>query len=296
VVATGMKIAVPSGKGGAGKTTVATNLAYVAARTGLATAYLDCDVEEPNGHLFLKPELEQSSPVTTLVPRVDADACSHCGLCGEICHYSAIVCIGDRVLTYPELCHACGGCALVCPEQAISEVPRPIGHLETGHAGSIQLVQGRLDIGEPMSPPIIKAVKAAAPEADVVIIDAPPGASCPVVESIRDCDLVALVAESTPFGLNDLQIAVEMVRFLGLPFGVIINRFDLGDGGVRRYCQRERISILGEIPDDRRVAEAYSRGELISQALPEYGPIFANLLQAIMTVGTTTAAGVPGDA
>ena len=284
-----MNIAVASGKGGTGKTTVATNLASVAARNGRSVAYLDCDVEEPNGHIFLKPEITDSRPVGTVIPRVDEDQCTHCGECGEICQYSAIVCVGPKVLVYPELCHACGGCWLVCPEDAITEVPREMGLLETGRAGVIQFVQGTLNIGEAMSPPVIKAVRTAAPEADLIITDAPPGTSCPVIESVRDCEFVLLVTEPTPFGLHDLKLAVDMTRALGLPFGVVVNRADVGDRAVHAYCRENRIKILAEIPDDRRIAEAYSRGELICDALPDYAASFARLLQEVTAEVTTPA-------
>jgi len=276
-----MKIAIASGKGGTGKTTVATNLAHVASRNGRDVAYLDCDVEEPNGYIFLKPEITNSEPVGNLIPEVDEKACTHCGQCGEICQYSAIVCIGEKVLVYPELCHGCGGCWLVCPVGAITAVSRQIGLLEVGRAGQIHFVQGLLNIGEAMSPPVIKAVKAAAPKAELLITDAPPGTSCPVIESIRDSDFVLLVTEPTPFGLNDLKLAVEMVRALRLPLGVVINRSDIGDQGVRRYCDRNRIDILAEIPDDRRIAEAYSRGVMICEALPDYQSLFEGLLNEV---------------
>ena len=276
-----MKIAIASGKGGTGKTTVATNLAYMASRNGQSVAYLDCDVEEPNGHIFLKPQFDSTTPVGMLIPKVDESKCNHCGKCGEICQYSAIVCVGEKVLVYPELCHACGGCALVCPVDAISEVTREMGKLETGQGGSIQFVQGLLNIGEAMSPPLIRQVKAAAPEVDLVIIDAPPGTSCPVIESVKDSDFVLLVTEPTPFGLNDLKLAVEMVRALKLPFGVVINRADLGDLETRSYCDTNHIGILAEIPDDRQIAEAYSRGEMACEAISKYGSVFAKLLSDI---------------
>jgi len=276
-----MRIAIASGKGGTGKTTVATNLAYVASRNGQSVAYIDCDVEEPNGHIFLKPKITSSEPIGSLIPEVDEAKCTHCGKCGEICQYSAIVCVGRKVLVYPELCHACGGCLFVCPADAITEVPREMGKLQTGRAGAVRFVQGLLNIGEAMSPPLIKAVKAAAPEADLVIVDAPPGTSCPVIESVRDSDSVLLVTEPTPFGLNDLKLAVEMVRALGLPLAVVINRADLGDRQGRLYCKSSGIKILAEIPDDRRIAEAYSRGEMACETIPQYGPLFARLLSDI---------------
>jgi len=276
-----MKIAIASGKGGTGKTTVATNLAHMASRNGQSVAYLDCDVEEPNGHIFLKPEITNSEPIGSLIPRVDAEKCIHCGKCGEICQYSAVICIGEKVLVYPELCHACGGCLLVCAVGAITEVSREMGRLETGRAGPIQFVRGLLNIGEVMSPPLIKAVKATRPETDLVVIDAPPGTSCPVIESVRDSDFVLLVTEPTPFGLNDLKLAVEMVRALALPFGLLINRADVGDRETRRYCDQNRIKVLAEIPDDRRIAEAYSRGEMICEALPDYQSLFEGLLKDV---------------
>jgi MinD superfamily P-loop ATPase len=276
-----MKIAIASGKGGTGKTTVATNLACVASRNGQSVAYLDCDVEEPNGHIFLKPQISESKPIGNLIPEVDEAKCIHCGKCGEICQYSAIVCVGEKVLVYPEMCHACGGCALVCPTGAITETPREMGKLETGQAGAIQFVQGLLNIGEVMSPPLIKEVKAAAPEVDLVIIDAPPGTSCPVIESVKDSNFVLLVTEPTPFGLNDLKLAVEMVRALELPFGVVINRADVGDRQTQAYCQSNRIEILAEIPDDRKIAEAYSRGEMICDVLGDYMPLLTGLLKRI---------------
>jgi len=272
-----MRIAIASGKGGTGKTTLATNLAVVASRQERSAAYVDCDVEEPNGHLFLKPAIAERTPVTTPVPQVIEQACQQCGQCGEICQYSAIVCLGSKVLVYPELCHGCGGCALVCPYQAIVEVPREIGVVERGQAGPVGFVQGLLKVGEAQSPPVIKAVKAAAPDVDWLIIDAPPGTSCPVITTVRDCDFVMLVTEPTPFGLNDLVLAVETMRQLGLPFGVVINRADVGDGRVTDYCAAEGIPVLLEIPDDRRIAQAYSRGELAIEAVPEIAESFVRL-------------------
>lgn len=284
-----MRIAVASGKGGTGKTTVATNLAYVASCNGQSVAYLDCDVEEPNGYIFLKPGIKHSRPVSALIPRVDEAKCTLCGECADICQYSAIVCLETKVLVFPELCHACGGCSLVCPDDAITEVPREVGLLEIGRAESIQFVQGTLNVGEAKSPPVIKAVKAAAPEADLVIVDAPPGTSCPVIESIRECDYVILVTEPTPLGLNDLKLAVEMVRALKLSFAVVINRASLVNRAVHQYCERERITVLTEIRDDRRIAEAYSRGELVCKALPGHAALYADLLEAAVTEETLVA-------
>jgi len=276
-----MKIAVASGKGGTGKTTVATNMAYVASCNGRSVAYVDCDVEEPNGHIFLKPQFDSTAPVGTLIPKVDESKCTHCGQCGEICQYSAIVSAGETVLIFPELCHGCGGCSLVCPAEAITEVLHETGKVQVGSAGPIGFVHGLLNVGQAISPPVIKAVKTATPLADVMIVDAPPGTSCPVIESVRGCDFVLLVTEPTPFGLNDLKLAVEMIRELKLPFGVVINRYDLGDRETLLYCQRKGIGILAEIPDDRSIAEAYSRGEMICEVLPKYRQVFESLLGKI---------------
>ena len=283
-----MRIAIASGKGGTGKTTVATNLASVALRTGRSVAYLDCDVEEPNGHIFLKPEITDRKPVGSLIPRVDVEKCTFCGKCGEICQYSAIVPVGEKVLVYPELCHGCGGCLLVCPGSAITEVSREIGVLETGRAGTIEFARGVLKVGEPMSPPLIKAVKSTSFHVDLTIVDAPPGTSCPVIEAVRGTDFVILVTEPTPFGFHDLKLAVEMVRVLKLPFGVVINRAGLDGRETRLYCTGQRITILQEIPDDRKLAEAYSRGVMACEALPEYESVFIGLLKSAWAEGSDT--------
>lgn len=276
-----MKIAVASGKGGTGKTTVATNLAWVAARDGWSVAYLDCDVEEPNGHLFLKPQATFSRRAARVIQQVNASKCAHCGLCGEICQYSAIVCVGSNVLVYPELCHACGGCTLVCRPGAITEIPHEIGVVEAGVAGPIQFYRGLLDVGEAMSAPLIRQVKAAALDADLVLIDSPPGTSCSVIESVRGSDYVVLVTEPTPFGLNDLKLAVEMARDLRLPVGIVINRARFDDNETHKYARHEGIEILAEISDDRRVAEAYSRGALACDAIIEFRASIQVLLSRI---------------
>ncbi len=273
-----MRIAIASGKGGTGKTTLATNLAYLAAQRGLRTAYVDCDVEEPNGHLFLHPTIEDRCVVSESVPQVDRELCGLCGKCGKVCQFSAIVVVGKNVLVYPQLCHGCGGCALVCPIQAITEIPHPLGEMQSGGAGPLRFVQGKLNIGEARSAPVIRAVRAAMPSVELAILDAPPGTSCPTIASVRDTDHVLLVTEPTPFGLNDLRLAVEMVRMLKLPLAVVVNRAGVGDDRVTRYCHAEGIEIWAEIPDDRRIGEAYARGLLLCEALPEYQSTFSNLL------------------
>jgi len=277
-----MTVAVASGKGGTGKTTVATNLAHVAASDGRMVTYLDCDVEEPNGHIFLKPKIETTAPVFVPVPVVDEDKCTACGKCGEICQYSAIAVLGNTVLTFPNLCHGCGGCMLVCPVGAITEAGREVGVIEEGTAGDIRFVHGRLRIGEAMSTPLIREVKRRVPKDRLAIIDVPPGTSCPVIQSVRGSDYVVLVTEPTPFGLYDLDLAVGMLRVLNLPFGVVVNRADIGNEAVYDYCRSQCIEILLRIPDDRRIAEAYSRGHLASEALPEYREVFASLLEGVI--------------
>lgn len=277
-----MKIAIASGKGGTGKTTIATNLAFCLARQERQVQLLDCDVEEPNCHIFVKPVIDTSQPATVPVPKVNEEKCTGCGICGEVCQYSAIVCLKGQVLVFPELCHGCGGCMRFCPEKAITEEGREVGVVETGRAKGFQFGQGRLRIGEAMSPPLIKAVKQAAAQSEITIIDAPPGTSCPVIEAVRDSDFVILATEPTPFGLNDLRLAVEMIRVLGIPFGVAINRCDVGNQAVKNYCREEGIRVVLEIPHDRRIAEAYSRGELITESLGDYTALFTRLAEQLV--------------
>jgi len=276
-----MKIAVASGKGGTGKTTVATNLAATIASHGHQAAYLDCDVEAPNGHIFLKPIIQQQKTASIPVPNVNLDLCDGCGECGKICQFSAIVAVKKTVLTFPELCHGCGGCSLACPIDAITEKDREIGTVEIGVSGSIRYVAGRLNIGEAMSPPLIRAVKNEMPQNGIVIIDSPPGTSCPVVEAVQGSDYVLLVTEPTPFGLNDLKLAVDTVRALSIPFGVVINRWGLGDDRVEEYCRREQIPILTRIPDDRDIAVLYSKGELLIEVSESMRKIYNDLIDRL---------------
>ncbi len=275
-----MIIAVASGKGGTGKTTIAVNLAYALDRE---VQLLDCDVEEPNAQLFLNGALLSTEEVTIPIPQIDASLCNGCGECSRFCEYNAIVSYGTMPLVFADMCHGCGGCMKVCPPQAIREVDHRIGVIETFSAGKITLIQGKMDIGAAMAPPLIRAVKQKTDNRIPILLDAPPGTSCPVITTLRGADFVALVTEPTPFGLNDLILAVETVREMDLPFGVIINRSGSGDARVNSYCADENIPILAEIPDDRKIAEAYSRGELIGKVFPEYRLIFEKIINDITT-------------
>jgi len=277
-----MILAVASGKGGTGKTTVSVNLART---IGSGVQLLDCDVEEPNAHLFLRGRQTGNEVVSIPIPEVDESLCDACGECGRFCRYHAIVSFGSSPLVFPELCHGCGGCALVCPRGAIREAGRRVGVVETQEVDGITLVLGRLDIGVAMAPPLIRAVKSRMKNnGTTVILDAPPGTSCPVIATLRGSDFVLLVTEPTPFGLHDLQLAVDMVRELTIPFGVVVNRMGIGDDRVHQFCREQGIPILLELPDDRRIAEAYSRGELVVDALPEYHSHFATLLWNIKEI------------
>lgn len=275
-----MIIAVASGKGGTGKTTIAVNLAYALDRE---VQLLDCDVEEPNAQLFLNGALLSTEEVTIPIPQIDASLCNGCGECSRFCEYNAIVSYGTMPLVFADMCHGCGGCMKVCPPQAIREVDYRIGVIETFSAGKITLIQGNLDIGAAMAPPLIRAVKRKTDNRIPILLDAPPGTSCPVITTLRGADFVTLVTEPTPFGLNDLILAVETVREMDLPFGVIINRSGSGDARVNFYCADENIPILAEIPDDRKIAEAYSRGELIGKVFPKYRLIFEKIINDITT-------------
>jgi MinD superfamily P-loop ATPase len=281
-----MRIAIASGKGGTGKTTVATNLARVAGRLGRAASYLDCDVEEPNGHIFLRPEITATRPIVKLLPEVDARLCNGCGRCGEICQFSAIVPVARPPMLFPELCHACGGCALVCPVGAVRERPMPVGRLRIGTSEQVGFYEGCLDVGEPISPPAIRAVKAAAfserSEDELFVLDVAPGTACAAVEGLGDCDLAVLVTEPTPFGLHDLTLAVRLLRRMELPFGVVINRAGSGDDRVGEFCREEKIELLGEIPDSRELAEAYAVGTLAVEASTDFAEAFESLLETLI--------------
>jgi MinD superfamily P-loop ATPase len=273
-----MIISIASGKGGTGKTTVATNLAI---SVGSDVQLLDCDVEEPNAHLFIQAVIEESRTITTPVPEVNMELCTLCGKCGEVCQFKAIVTIGDTVLPFHELCHSCGGCVLACPEKAITETGRELGVVERGHKNGLEFVHGRLRVGEAMSPPLIRRVREYTRPGALTIIDAPPGTSCPVIASMKGADFVLLVTEPTPFGLYDLKLAVGAVKILGIPCGLVINRSDIGDDQVKTYAGEENIPVFMEIPFDRQIAEAYSRGEMLVEVMPEWKERFKELYSLI---------------
>jgi len=281
-----MIVSVASGKGGTGKTTIATSLALSISGS---VQFLDCDTEEPNAHIFLKPSIEKVEKSFIPIPKIDKEKCNYCGRCKEVCVYNAIMVIPagsdqkGNILVFPQLCHGCGACAYFCPQRAIEEEDKEIGIVEIGDVGLMQFVHGRLNIGEAMAPPLVRHVKRYLNPTRTVIIDAPPGTSCPVIESLKGSNFCILVTEPTPFGLNDLILAVEVLRKLKIPFGVIINRSDLGDKKTDEYCKDENISILMRIPFKKEIAVAYSKGIPIVEAFPEYRKGFEDLFSKIKT-------------
>ena len=278
-----LTVSVASGKGGTGKTTLATALALALRQP---VQFLDCDVEEPNGHIFLRPEIQRREVVHIPVPEVDEKACTHCGLCQDVCEYNAIAVLKNRVMVFPELCHGCGACSLLCPEKAIKEVGKGIGVVELGTAKGgngavIRFGRGLLNVGEAMSPPLIRALKGHIDTERITLLDAPPGTSCPVITAVSGSDYCILVTEPTPFGLNDLVLAVEALKKLSIPFGVVINRDGIGDDKVEAYCAENGIDILLKIPFDRKIAEAYSRGIPLTEARPSFKESMRDIFEAI---------------
>ncbi len=267
-----MKIAIASGKGGTGKTTLSTNLAsYIAREREVVLA--DLDVEEPNSGLFIKANLVRKEDKFKMIPEWKVENCTLCGNCHEVCNYNAITQLGSIILVFPQLCHGCFACSELCPSSALTMVPRKMGELKHFENGNLVFIESRLDIGQEQAPPLISQTKIYVdehyPESIIKIYDSPPGTSCPVIEATKDADYVILVTEPTPFGLHDLKLAVETMRKIGKKFGVVINRYGIGNDDVLRYCKNENILVLAIIPNDRRIAELYSRGKLIYQEIPE---------------------------
>lgn len=268
-----MNIAVASGKGGTGKTTVACSLALSLSAQSQKVSFLDCDVEAPNAHLFLQPEFQHTEDVNRLIPKVDENKCTGCERCAEVCQYHAIVVLGGKTLIFPELCHGCGSCTLECPENAITEIPEKMGILEAGLTPEgITFARGLLDVGEPMAVPVIHQLKKWQPPqpATIALWDSPPGTSCPVVESIRGADYLLLVTEPTPFGLHDLKLAAQLAMELDIPAGVVINRDGVGDTQVDEFCLQARLPILMRIPLDREIGTGIAQGKTLIEIQPKY--------------------------
>lgn len=258
-----MRLAVLSGKGGTGKTTVAVNLALGWA-LDRSTTYVDYDVEEPNGFIFLHPQIQHSSEVFLPYPKING-ACTLCGKCSAACQYHALAVVGGQVLVFPELCHGCGTCGIVCPVGAVDEVNRLLGGIDEGEQDGVQCLQGVLKEGESLAGPVIRSLrhlekKHSSQVEEIIVADCPPGSSCSVIHSAEGSDLALLVTEPTLFGLHDLKIAVRLMREMGLGFGVILNKDD-GGSLIREYCTLENIALLGSIPFDLEIARIYSRGQ-----------------------------------
>lgn len=278
-----MIYAVASGKGGTGKTTVSSSLASL--WDGPVTC-VDLDVEEPNLHLFLHPDIQRKEKAYIEVPKTNEDKCTLCRACADICQFKAITIMADTLLVFPEMCHGCGGCLAVCPENALFPDRRELGEIHRGQAGEIGFVMGQLRIGEAMSPPLMRAIRDEFPalsEKGDVLIDAPPGVSCPAISAVMDADCIVLVTEPTPFGFHDFKLAWEAFGPLNKPMGAVINRAGMGDDSVQRFCLDNHIPIWGEIPYSREVAEAYSRGEVVAQALEPLQEIFLTLKENMET-------------
>ena len=267
-----MKIGIASGKGGTGKTTLATNLsAYLAEEEEVVL--IDLDVEEPNSGLFIRGELVHKEDKYKMIPQWEQDKCTLCELCQEVCNFHAVIQLIDQIMVFPELCHSCYACSELCPTSALPMVRQKMGELKHFHLGNLSFVESRLDIGQEQAVPLIALTKKYINDHfsgnKIHLYDAPPGTSCPVIEATKDMDFVILVTEPTPFGLHDLKLAVDTIKELNREFGVVVNRYGIGNDNVLEYCQKENIPVLAKIPNDRRVAELYSSGELVYQKIPE---------------------------
>ncbi|MBF0389290.1 MAG: ATP-binding protein [Desulfamplus sp.] len=278
-----MIITVASGKGGTGKTTVAVNLATIAAEKGSVELF-DCDVEEPNAHLFVKPQNITKKEVSTMIPSVDIALCNLCQECEKICRFSAINIVAKKIMVFADMCHSCKGCLMVCPTGAISEGARQLGSVLTGYSKQgFKLTWGELRVGEAMSPPLIKKVKDEINNLYnlISIVDAPPGTSCPAITTLRDSDFALLVAEETPFGLNDLTLTVEGLKKLGVPMAIVINRAEESKGIIDDYAEHENIEILGKIPFSKEAAKICSKGLFLVEEMAEIRAIFQKIYQKI---------------
>ncbi|WP_027365606.1 P-loop NTPase [Desulfotruncus alcoholivorax] len=276
-----MKITVASGKGGTGKTTVAVGMALALQADGNRVTFLDCDVEEPNGHIFIKPDIQKNEDVFIDVPEINLEKCDFCGKCSEICAFNALLVAGESVVVFHELCHGCGGCNYFCPKGAVTLIPKKIGTIEMGTAAEgLNFAHGQLEIGVPLSPPLVDAVKKKQ-NGGITIIDAPPGTSCPAVHTVRETDFCLLVTEPTPFGLNDLALAVEMTRALDVPCGILVNRAREGWDIIDKYCKQNNLKILMKIPLSREIAGAYSKGIPLTFLDKEWGVAFRRLFRDI---------------
>ena len=286
-----MNIVIASGKGGTGKTTIATNLAL----SLNGAVYLDCDVEEPDGHLFLKPVIEHKKTAFRLLPEIDYHKCTFCGQCAEICQYHALIVMPKQVLLFAEMCHSCGACAYFCPEGAIQEKKKPLGILRSGYVTpeGTEFVEGCLNIGEMMPGPLIRQVKEMMVPERINILDAPPGTACPMVETVKNTDYCLLVTEPTPFGLHDLKLTVKVLQILQLPFGVLENKAMPQNDLIDKYCQDEGIPVLLRVPYDRQLAEAYSRGEPAVRVFPEMKQKFQKLFSRVENILKTKKQPIP---
>ncbi len=280
-----MQIAIASGKGGTGKTTIATGLAYSLSKNH-NVCFKDCDVEAPNGHIFLKPSIEKNKEAVIQIPQVDADKCSACGKCVDVCQFHALAQIGRSIMVFPQLCHGCGSCTWNCPENAIVEKPNTVGILESGWTdGGIQFSHGVLTISEPMPTPVIRQLKhwQKPVEGAITLLDAPPGASCSVVETLRGSDFVILVTEPTPFGMHDLRQMAGIIQDMHIQAGVIINRAKEVYAPLQEFCLKEKLPILMQIPFSREIAAGIARGQLLTSIKPEYERLFSNMFDEIIS-------------